>query len=155
MFLLPRTKTLELCSRVFQTLSIRSNTLTFVDIPTQDEARKIWYNKQDRMQFKITQRKDRERVSHILASSSSESITQEDLCECIGMENLLSINVMIRTLEHKQNHVNTIVSEQRRQRSLNIHDEEYLGLVAANSSRLSRERSQRIATACFNMDHSR
>ena len=66
--------------------------------------------------------------------------TQEDFCECIGVEKYLKPELLRVSLHRKQAHINAILISQNR-----CNDEEVLSQVSQVSSRWARARASQLA----------
>mmetsp|Transcript_2942 Transcript_2942/g.5884 ORF Transcript_2942/g.5884 Transcript_2942/m.5884 type:complete len:111 (-) Transcript_2942:52-384(-) len=81
-----------------------------------------------------------------------ESITNEEIVHCVGIENLLSASVFRRVVNKKREHREAVMSEARRQAVLGIHDEESMRLVSERISTWSIERARAVAEGYFLME---
>ncbi len=85
-------------------------------------------------------------------SQATESITKEEVAQCVGIENLLSASVFRRLVNKRREHSEAILSEVRRQAALDIHDQESMRHVSERFILWSVERARHVAEEYFNMD---
>jgi hypothetical protein len=119
--------------------------------PIEDDIAQIWYNQEDKVRFTHNVARDAaisirmmSRKIVLLNSDVDEPISEEELAECVGLENILSGN-MRHIMEMKRRHAWVVFREQALQRVANARSEERLADLASASSRWSRERSHSIA----------
>ena len=79
----------------------------------------------------------------LLNSDVNKPISEDELAECVGLENVLSGNFR-HIMEMKRRHAWVVFREQALQRVANARSEERLADLASASSRWSRERSHSI-----------
>lgn len=123
---------------------ISSTSTMFIEFRTEEDKSKKWTSAEDNRRFRQNLRRDvmdmRRRVE-----SNPESISQEELWQCLGMESLLSNELVRNSFEQRMMHRQAVLAEQRRQLLLHIHDEEELCRVSEIHSQWGRERCFKIA----------
>lgn len=93
---------------------LESSTALLIHYPTQDQIRQCWYSSSDKDRLKSEFRRDIRIVSRKLAVIPVKHISQEDLFECIGMENMLSLQVYTLSKLRKRNHLRSVLEAQAR-----------------------------------------
>eukprot|EP00584_Thalassiosira_punctigera_P019886 CAMPEP_0172568468 /NCGR_PEP_ID=MMETSP1067-20121228/120078_1 /TAXON_ID=265564 ORGANISM="Thalassiosira punctigera, Strain Tpunct2005C2" /NCGR_SAMPLE_ID=MMETSP1067 /ASSEMBLY_ACC=CAM_ASM_000444 /LENGTH=82 /DNA_ID=CAMNT_0013360081 /DNA_START=354 /DNA_END=602 /DNA_ORIENTATION=+ len=78
-------------------------------------------------------------------ASLPEDVSQEDICTCVGIEHLLSLDKASRAAEHKRDHAKLVAKAQ------GGCSKEELGRISRGSSRPARERSQKLAAGYWGM----
>ena len=125
----------------FSSMSI----LTFVEYPTKEINAKKWTSTEDRKSSRQAQLSDVLKTRSLIESKPRESLSQEEILQCIGIESLLTNKVLKYTCEKRRMHKQAVLAEQQRQQSLHIHDDEDLCQISEIHSQWSRERAHKIA----------
>ena len=125
-----------------------------VEPPAPPDAENIWHSKQDKALFKRALVNDVRRISSRLSDTPRDSVPQDELYECLGLECLLSPELLARSVEGRRLHTDAILSEQAHQRVFANDDEEddgsYLSYMSAVSSKPTRERAHQLAVGYWN-----
>eukprot|EP00804_Cyclotella_cryptica_P020012 CCRYP_007901-RA/>CCRYP_007901-RA protein AED:0.12 eAED:0.12 QI:0/-1/0/1/-1/1/1/0/163 len=135
--------------------STAGQVVTFESIrPTEEDMKEKWYNQEDKVSFIHNVGRDAAdcirmmaRKAALLNSGAQEPISEEELAQCVGFENLLTHGVR-GIMEMKKRHAWVVLREQALQRSANAQSEERLAHLASASSQWSREQSYNI-TVCY------
>jgi hypothetical protein len=110
---------------------------------TSQQNAKTWYSEKDKVLFKSVLHRDVRSFQHLLATTPMEELSQEALYECIGLEGLLSIELMYYVKSKRRDHVRSIIKRQE------MLSDEQLALSSVRSSFASRERAQQLAAGYF------
>ncbi len=120
--------------------------------PTNEENHAKWYSRDDEASFKRQKWRDVAKYSSVLSSNvnvrDDESKTKERLLKCVGIDHLLSRDVVKKSQEitlARKVHVRAVLRRQEVLLRHGIEDPEDLAQVAMSSSRFARERSHRVA----------
>mmetsp|Transcript_32758 Transcript_32758/g.55733 ORF Transcript_32758/g.55733 Transcript_32758/m.55733 type:complete len:165 (-) Transcript_32758:672-1166(-) len=119
--------------------------LAITEPKSPEELAATWCSKRERDAFRIQLMRDLSRMRRKVATTPMASIGDDDMYGLIGMEAILSQDVLVRTKQHKVDHVNTLLAEQARQRRSNAYDYEELSRVACESSEKARNRAHKVA----------
>lgn len=103
-----------------------------------DELGLKWYSQQEQDRLKRTMLNDMHEVWQKLATARMSLINPLEL---VGMDALLSPEVIVFRTEHKVIHVSTIIAAQERQTRMNIRDDVELAWLSARSSTDDAERA--------------
>ena len=125
-----------------------ANKVTLIKYPSQIDIKAAWYSSDDKRDQKLVLRKDLKKAAKIIRSSLIENITDVELCETLGLENIISSDMAKQTLMQRNRHREAVLDEQHRQDCLGIIYEEALDNVSELCSRRSRQRAHDIAF-CF------
>lgn len=117
--------------------------------PTREQISAKWYSKADEDRFKRDIMRDATICSMWwMEGIEGKKITKDLLMECVGLDHLMSDDVMERYREVQMTrriHVQTVLNEQKLQRELNALSSSRLAHVAKQSSQWPRERAQMTA----------
>jgi len=106
-----------------------------------DQLSKLCYSSDEKKQFEIQASSDARRIVAIMVTRPPEDLSQDILCECVGLEKLMPPSRARRTKEHRRNHAHTVISWQYR-----CSDDEELRLISQRSSRVARENAEKLAS---------
>lgn len=105
-----------------------------------------WYSKQEQGSIKKTLKKEISRIASMLWSQEgSENITEDDVCETVGLQAVLSREVAKQLLKLRNRHRYAVLTEYSRQISLDIVNEDDLCRISEMCSRQSRKRAHVLA----------
>eukprot|EP00970_Alexandrium_tamarense_P000658 scaffold69_cov198-Alexandrium_tamarense.AAC.98 len=108
--------------------------VNLIDKPSQEELKKAWNSKHEMSSFKDAFLRD------------GRKMASDELCHCIGIEFLISPELLAKTREGKRVHTATVLSEQaRHQRVIGSCNAEKLARVSRENSLSSRRRAHKIA----------
>ena len=119
--------------------------MTIIERASPEELKRRWYTKKDREAFGLQHKKDIRATLRKLANTPMQSISQDDLFACVGIELYLSYDILTKTPERRYNHVWSILGAQHRQRRLHINNVDELSRISSQSSEWATSRSQSIA----------
>ena len=122
-----------------------SATSTMVLMPpkSKQELASVWYSGEEKMHFKKMVLLNAAEVTSLLESSRPDDLTDEVVCNTVGMENFLNPRLMRMTKLEKQRHAQSIVFAQARC------DPDLLSQFSQRSSQRSRERAHARASSQF------
>ena len=91
--------------------------------------------------------KDARRMGRMIAVALAEGVTipEDDLCKCVGIEHLLSLENARRIMKDRRYHVNAILARQH------TCTPEQLCLVLQSSSKKAQSRANALAAGYWNM----
>jgi hypothetical protein len=115
---------------------------------TRDNAMKS-YTKSDYRRFASQRNADTFQCLRML-SEKLGSLSKKETCMCVGLEPFLAPDLNKRLMKlrsSRKEHVQAVLSEQRRQKKMNINDEDAIALVSKKSSYKNRLRSYKLAFA--------
>jgi hypothetical protein len=112
---------------------------TLVKYPSREEISERWDSKKERDVFEYEIMRDVQEVQRLLSTTPLEAVETEDLYKFVGLENLLSKEMMHYVRDEKREHVRSIVKMQH------MLSDEQLAACAMQSSSQSRERAQKLA----------
>ena len=117
-------------------------------IPKADECTQdsTWHTREQQQSFTESTMAQTRRLRNLLADTPPESITQQDLYECVGLENLLSSEISRKVVLRKRAHVDLILSVQRSHHGA-CYKAEKIAFASMHSSRWSRERAANLAAS--------
>ncbi len=127
------------------------STLAFIEYPTKESNAKKWISTEDRKSSRQAQLSDVLKTRSLIESKPRESLSQEEILQCIGIESLLTNKVLKKTCEKRRMHRQAILAEQQRQQPLHIHDAENLCQISEIHSQWSREKAHKIAVGYSRM----
>ena len=107
--------------------------------PSRDEVSKRWNSKTDKHFFDQEMARDVLRIRCLLSITPMENLEKEALYVCVGLESLVSSEVMRFLKKQKRDHARSIVEMQY------CLSGEQLAAHAASQSLQSRERAQKLA----------
>lgn len=87
-----------------------------------------------------------------LLSKPNSQLTTNDLYKFVGLENMLSLKVVKRTISDRKLHAQTVLSEQVRQNLFCIHDKEAIQRVGERISQASKDRAHALAMKFFKIE---
>ena len=117
-------------------------------VQDDDVAARKSYSAQDKLRFKQAARRDAKLVSrHMNHSPDGAKLSREQVYECIGIELGICDGLARHVAEVKRAHVAAVLSEQRFQRFLRVCDPGKVSQVSQESSRWSKLRARKLATA--------
>jgi hypothetical protein len=120
--------------------------VNLIDKPSQEELKKAWNSKHEMNSFKDAFLRDGRKMARFLAATPIDGVTSDELCHCIGIEFLISPELLAKTREGKRVHTATVLSEQaRHQRVIGSCNAEKLARVSRENSLSSRRRAHKIA----------
>mmetsp|Transcript_31115 Transcript_31115/g.53176 ORF Transcript_31115/g.53176 Transcript_31115/m.53176 type:complete len:180 (+) Transcript_31115:131-670(+) len=122
-----------------------TSNVVLIEYPSQEELRRRWYSMQERAFLKREVLRDACKMSRKLTTTPMEDISLEDLFQCIGLEGLLTPELMLAVRKGKRYHSRSILLAQHLQCQRNITDAEELSLISQQNSESTRTRSQEIA----------
>jgi len=100
-----------------------------------------WHSSEEKTHFEVEASRDaRQLVAQIMVTRPPEDLSQEMLCDCIGLEKLMPPGRARRTKEQRRNHAQAVVSLQDRCTA------EELSQISQRSSRVARENAHKLAT---------
>ena len=111
-------------------------------IPYDDAASK-WYTQEEEHNFKQARLSDIRTLRDLLRDATPALISEEILCECVGMENILSSCTALLVIQKKRAHSEAILSVQRNYKG--DHMIEMLATTSQKSSRWARKRAANMA----------
>ncbi len=140
--------------------------LTLFERPSREVLLTRWYNEREKHYFKIAIRRDVsalretsvekevEAIAHAIIHTKAD-VTPENYSlqlhergiDAHGIERSVSPLVMKLIVQGRKSAIYHVIHEQRRQKSLDVKDEDRLAEVSRKYSRFAREWSSRIATA--------
>jgi hypothetical protein len=120
--------------------------VSLIDKPPQDDIDKTWNSKQEMNAFKRTLLNDGRRMAKFLANTSRGSVTNDELVNCIGIEFLLSPELLAKARDGKRLHSAAVLSEQARQRVFGECNADDLARISRDNTRSSRRRAHTIAS---------
>ena len=121
-----------------------ANKVMLIEYPSQSDIKAAWYSKEDKRYQKSVFRKELKKAANIMRSSLIENITDAELCETLGLENIISSDMAKQTLKQRHRHRDAVLDEQHHQDCLGIIDEGALKYVSELCSRQSRQRAHDI-----------
>jgi hypothetical protein len=107
-----------------------------------------WYSEEEQTGFQRVMLRDVLICSRKLASCERSDLTVEDHIRCVGLDHLISRDVMQRyadVRDGRRQHVRAVLEAQDRQRRRSVNSPEDLAHISSESSRAARMRSYRIA----------
>jgi hypothetical protein len=107
--------------------------------PSRKERSRRWNSKEERYLLEYELMCDVQEVQHLLSTTPMEAVEKEELYKCIGLENLLSRELMHYARDKKREHTRSIVKMQH------MLSDGQLSACAMQSSSQSRERAQKLA----------
>ena len=119
--------------------------MTIIERASPEELKRTWYTKKEREVFGLQHKKDIREALQKLANTPMQSISQDDLLGCVGIELYLSYDILVNTPERRYNHVWSILGAQHLQRRLHINNVDELSRISSQSSEWATSRSQSIA----------
>ncbi len=138
-----------------------TRTVTFVDASSNeiipyfnrhDEYQPIkWMSRSDRLRVRHELKRDVEQARCLL-SMPNDQVTSDDLYKFVGLENILSLSLVKRTISDRKSHVQNVLSEQFRQDLLSIHGEEAIRRVSERMSQASKDRAHTLALEYSKME---
>lgn len=118
--------------------------LGVIDCSNDDQQ---WYDSEDRAHLKRELAMDARRLGKLFATKSPDLVTQDDICHCIGIEHLLSLEKARRVVEYKRSHVKLVVESQQ----VPFITPDDIRRVSQESSRPARARAQKLAAGYWSM----
>lgn len=117
---------------------------TMLVFPRADD-KKAHYSRPDIESFKREAMLDVRALRRILASTPAAEVGEGVLLNCIGLEGLLSQDVMEAAMAARRAHVRAVLGEHRDQVRRGVGSAEMLALVSMQSSLRAQRRAERIA----------
>ena len=115
-------------------------------IPKEDDQKKSkWFSKQEQRRFRQAVLNDTRRIRDLLQNTPPQEITQDELFECVGIENFLSRDLAQQVLRKKRAHVDAILLVQRGHHLGTNKKDEEVSHTSKISSQWACERARRIA----------
>jgi hypothetical protein len=113
----------------------------------------LWYNDEDPVQFRANMIQDSFGCIEMMARArrNDAGLTKEEVASCIGLEVLLTPNMLRRVQATKTMHLEVISVQQTLQRMSGVQDEQNLADLSSASSQWSRDRSTAIANRYFQL----
>ena len=118
---------------------IKDVVVHYFQYPSTDEVTKRWNSKKDKHTFQQQLIHDVQSIRLLLSTTPMDALEKEVLYECVGLEALISIQVMRFVKEKRRRHTRSIVEMQ------DCLSEDHLSAYAESQSSESRERAQKIA----------
>ncbi|KAL7466484.1 hypothetical protein ACHAXS_006784 [Conticribra weissflogii] len=128
-----------------------TSTMAVFEKSSDEENQRKWSSSADRKRFRYNQTVDVLRMRAVFESTPYDKIPYEGLCRCVGIENLMSAKLIQRTLEHRANHLNVVLFEQKCQRDMGICDPDRLALIAERHSKKASLRAHKFANGYMTM----
>lgn len=115
---------------------------TFYTLQEGEADPDLWYNDEDNVQFRANMIQDAFGCIEVLARAcrNDEDLTQEEVASCVGLEVLLTPNLLQRVQANKTRHWEVITGQQTLQRLFGMHDVQILADLSSASSQWSRDR---------------
>ena len=109
----------------------------------RDKLESKWYTEEDCRTFNQALLNDIHRLRNVLAAATpDDTIAENDLYECVGIEIYLSSSLLRLAEAKKREHADAVLVEHRSRRE----NDDYLSQVSKNSSRWARQRAHQLAT---------
>lgn len=118
-------------------------TTYYSQYPDENEISRRWISTEEKRLFTQEMSHDVRILRCLLSSTPMEFVDEETLYECIGLECLLSIEVMQLVKERRKRHPRSIVQMQHKL------DQDQLAAYAISRSLESKERAQKLASGYF------
>lgn len=97
-----------------------SKNIIYVEtLKRRESTNKFWLSREDKRQFKRDLMLDVVRAK-IHAQSPRTDLADEDLIQYVGIERLVSDNLIIKSKEERMKHLRAVMNEQERQNSLQL-----------------------------------
>mmetsp|Transcript_18624 Transcript_18624/g.35542 ORF Transcript_18624/g.35542 Transcript_18624/m.35542 type:complete len:183 (-) Transcript_18624:17-565(-) len=128
-----------------------TSTMATFEKSSDEENQRKWSSSTDRKRFRHDQIADVLRMRAVFESTPYDKIPHNELCRCVGIESLMSTKLLERTLEHRANHLNVILFEQKCQRDMGVCDPDRLASIAERHSRKVSLRAHKIANGYMNL----
>lgn len=111
------------------------------------EGMNLWDSSKDKLQYRRQIGQDAKSTMRSLSGTllPSDSFSIDDLIKCIGIEQFLHPEIAHQKKEMKKYHVYAVLTEQSRQQSLGIYDEERLANISDAISEWSRQNAHSLA----------
>mmetsp|Transcript_25107 Transcript_25107/g.52884 ORF Transcript_25107/g.52884 Transcript_25107/m.52884 type:complete len:188 (-) Transcript_25107:127-690(-) len=103
-----------------------------------------WMTTSDRSRVRRELKMDIDEARQLLSNPNSQ-VTTNDLYKFVGLENMLSLKVVKRTISDRKLHAQSVLSEQFRQKFFCIHDEEEIRRAGEQISQASQDRAHALA----------
>jgi hypothetical protein len=108
-----------------------------------DDTESKWYTQEEMSRFKESRLSDIHTLRDLLRDATPALISEETLCECVGMENFLSSFTAHLVIQKRRAHSEAILSMQRNYQG--DHKIEMLAKTSQKSSRWARKRAANMA----------
>jgi hypothetical protein len=108
-----------------------------------DDAESKWYTQEEMRRFKESRLTDIRTLRDLLQDATPALISEETLCECVGMENFISSSTAHLVLQKRRAHSEAILSMQRIYKG--DHTIEMLAKASQKSSQWARKRAANMA----------
>ena len=126
-------------ARTQRSVSFSPTSEMFIVLP-QESYKSMFYSQEDIDIFKRNSYRDALQMRRHFASG--EEISREVLYDCMGLENLVSQEVLQRIRLKRRAHVNAVLREQQRGTNSSINS---IAMVSMIHSRWARQRAEKIA----------
>ena len=111
----------------------------------RDDAESKWFSSQEKRSNREELIQDTRHMMKEINSTPPNSITAEQLCNCIGIEVFVTQGLAAHVEKGKRTHVQAVLAAQRLQRQQGIYNADMLCDVAKKTSRSSRNRAWKLA----------
>ena len=123
----------------------KTSELKFVKhIGTMADTNKIWYPSKDYKAMRVELKKSVQGARKALDSFSSTNQGLVDGVIFTGVENLVTLEMIKRTQDRRDQHINAVLKEQGKQKSVGIYDADRLAHVSYQYSKSSGARAFEI-----------
>ena len=134
-----------------------NSTLYVTDALDQNDTNSSWYSRAEGRVLKRQLAIDIQLMRHIVTNSDllgpGSPISRNDIIhQCIGLENLLSLEVSRNVMRDRERHYDNIFSEQDRQWTVGIQDIDMLRRISEVGSSSTRQRAGEFGVRYYQMD---
>ena len=120
----------------------------------KDEAQPKWFSPEEKRRFRRNLIADARRMKRIMQEEGDQQQDDPTYCspedriiDCLGLEALINQNLMMTIAKKRQEHIASILAEQKTQKALGIVDAERMSRVSQESSNWTCCRAQKLALA--------